>query len=150
MKIDFKQKDQRELEFDIFGLKLHIKIDRYSNRHNGVIIFMPSAKSEKYTSLYPYFPRQKWSPMLGDYCVVYLSDPGDLLVRGISGGSWFFNRETSLLPVITNIIRDIFSNPTQRFFIYGSSMGGYGGMILGSLLKAKWVIAECHNRFEEI
>jgi hypothetical protein len=140
MIIASEQEESLKLVFDIFGLNLHLKIDRYNQRCNGVILFMPSAKSDRYIDLYPYFPRQSWSSMLSDYCVVYLNDPGDFPER--TGGSWFFNKKISLLPAISNIIKDIFRTPSQSFFVYGSSMGGYGGLILGVLLKARGVVAE--------
>lgn len=129
----------------VSDINYQFKVDRLDKSPNGVVIFMPSAKSLSAKNLKPYYPRIKWSSSLADYCVIYVADPFD----GCSyvdefNGSWFLSPTGfSSLPIIAHLIKNIIPLDTKNIFVYGSSMGGFGALYLGSLIGAKGVIAEC-------
>jgi hypothetical protein len=122
----------------VFNFRVH----RGELAENGVVIFMPSAKSEAVKSHYPYYPRHTWANLLDRYCVVYVGNPCDRLVCDFAPGSWFLNGATSALPSLADILIDLVG-VGRNILVYGSSMGGYAGVILGSLIGASHVIAEC-------
>lgn len=132
-----------DYNFHVDDIDFNFKIHRLDCIQNGVVIFMPSAKSEIYRSLYPYYPRHKWANSLKKYCVIYVGDPCDKLVSDFSPGSWFFHREISLIPALKNLLQNFIGSSNKNILVYGSSMGGYGALLLGQLIRAKYVIAEC-------
>lgn len=135
--------DHHDYSFHLNGMEFNFRVHRLDCVDNGIIFFLPSAKSDSTRDLYPYYPRQKWHSELLDYCVIYISDPCDKLVEGFSPGSWFFNRDESVLPFIKYYILNIVDLNSKKILVYGSSMGGYAALLLGQLIGANFVIAEC-------
>jgi hypothetical protein len=68
---------------------------------------------------------------------------GSQLVSNFSRGSWFFHKDDSVLSIIMNYLDNLVEINCDRLLVYGSSMGGYAALILGRMLKAKFIIAEC-------
>jgi hypothetical protein len=42
------------------GLDFNFRVHRSSCAKNGIVVFLPSAKSDSTKDLYPYYPRHKW------------------------------------------------------------------------------------------
>ena len=128
------------------GGKFYFKVDRLELASNGVVIFMPSAKSESYRELRPYFPRMKWSQSLDDLCVVYVADPYDEPPYSEKfNGSWFISPDfgTSALPFVAQYITDLLGGDRGKTLVYGSSMGGFSALYLGYFLKSEGIYVEC-------
>lgn len=126
--------------------KLYFKIDRLELSDNGIIIFMPSAKSDRFKDVRPYFPRVKWSDSLQDFCVIYVADPFDEPPYSERfRGSWFISPEngTSILPCVSSYLNELIPRNHGKILVYGSSMGGFAALYLGALLNADGIYAEC-------
>lgn len=113
-----------------------------------LIVFMPSVRSKK---IYPYYPRIAWAEKIKDrYDSLYIADPfQDKDFYQAPGGSWFFDENgANCLPEIAKFIKDLQDEHEYKtVIIYGSSMGGYAGIVLGSILRDVIVIAECPQIF---
>ncbi|TNH16622.1 hypothetical protein [Halomonas sp. BL6] len=128
------------------GGKFYFKVDRLDLAPNGVVIFMPSAKSEAYKNLRPYFPRGKWSNSLENLCVIYIADPYDEPPYSENfNGSWFISPDLgiSALPFVSMHIKKILKNHHGKVLVYGSSMGGFSALYLGAMLSSDGIYAEC-------
>lgn len=115
-----------------------------------LLVFLPSVRSK---DIYPYYPRLSWSEFFQKHCnVLFLSDPFQTSAYcQEAGGSWFFNRDGSFsLPAIAEWIKDIAAkNKIKKIVFYGSSMGGYGSLVLGCLIPGSISFAECPQIFLE-
>ncbi|MDO5691399.1 MAG: alpha/beta hydrolase [Pseudomonadota bacterium] len=120
----------------------------FENSREKLTIFLPSVRSNK---IFPYYPRINWSDFFSDeFDILYVADSNqndDFFLE--PGGSWFFNRDgTSNIYQIADYIREISSRKQYReIILYGSSMGGYAALVLGSIIPDVVVVAECPQIF---
>lgn len=110
-------------------------------------IFMPSVRAKK---IYPYYPRLSWRQKLSQIDTLYIANPfQELDEYQEAGGSWFIAPDgISVLPLIAESLKKYIEKiHYQKVIIYGSSMGGYAAIILGSLIDNSSVIAECPQMY---
>lgn len=114
-----------------------------SNDSKNIICFLPSVRSK---DIYPYYPRINWGSKYTQFDTLYLADPfQEMESYQAAGGSWFISPDgESRLPHISRVLSDFFEEKGYRnILFYGSSMGGYAGLVLGSMLPGSFVISEC-------
>lgn len=110
----------------------------------ALVVFLPSARGADRTKWQnPQFSRWKWSQHLPVSSLV-LDDPTigntDLV------GGWFQGtREVWAVDAAAEIIAAVArqqSIPAQRILLYGSSLGGFGSLMLASRLRGAYAMAE--------
>ncbi|MFQ2692839.1 D-glucuronyl C5-epimerase family protein [Aeromonas caviae] len=125
-----------------------VRIDCVCNiRKNSknIIVFMPSAQPKKDDIKNPIFHRWSWSKYLNEESIITFSDPS---LYGVKlHGSWFISNDENvdyidemaifLMELLTKL--NIHEN---NIIIYGSSMGGFGALMLSSKLNNAYAIAE--------
>lgn len=122
-----------------------MKIDNISSVKNGIIVFMPGAYTlRKFGILnFPVYPRISWAKDLLNYCVVFIADPVCDLSLNVSNSSYFLDKSgDSWLLQIAEYLKGYFESGS-KFYVYGSSMGGYSAILLSFFLNADYCIAEC-------
>ncbi|RVT80653.1 hypothetical protein DXV76_21000 [Rhodobacteraceae bacterium CCMM004] len=108
-----------------------------------MLCFLPNADAETPAPAYAW---ESWKPRLQGVDLLYLADPylildGDVPITG----SWFVNPETgaSILPDIAQAVNILARRKGYgRVVFYGSGMGGYAALVLGSFIRHGHVIAE--------
>ncbi|MFM6305346.1 hypothetical protein [Planktothrix sp.] len=126
---------------------LNVEHDLNAVGSDVLCIFMPSVRAKK---IYPYYPRLSWRQKLSHIDTLYIADPfQELDEYQEAGGSWFIDPDgISVLPLIAESLKKyVDKNHYQKIIIYGSSMGGYAAIILGSLIDNSTVIAECPQMY---
>jgi len=105
------------------------------------IILFPSAQGVDVKK--QFFHRWSWAEIFTDYNVISISDPA-LYLAGLSG-TWFQSSDGSFLPEIAEILAEVLSTlraDKQNTLLYGSSQGGFGALMCGSMLPGSMVVAE--------
>lgn len=132
-----------ELSFPIDGLDSPCLFFQ-NDASRRLFVFLPSVRSKP---IYPYYPRINWATQFAATCnVLYVADPfQDMPFCQKEGGSWFVSPQGhSVLPQlgdwIASLARD--RNCTE-IVLYGSSMGGYAGIVLSHYVGPCRVFAEC-------
>lgn len=129
-------------------LSEHIQFDalvRGNPNSSSVIVFLPSAQSKSEMIKNPVFHRWSWGAELSDCTVITLSDPS-IYKNGLHG-CWFLSCEPDLDYIdelslfITEIIKKTNKN-VEKIMFYGSSMGGFGALMLASKFKNSCAVAE--------
>lgn len=129
-------------------LSEHLQFDalvRNRASSNSVIVFLPSAQSKSQMIENPIFHRWSWGAEFSDCTVITLSDPS-IYKHGLHG-CWFLSCEPDLdyideLSVfITEILKKI-NKKFEKILFYGSSMGGFGALMLASKFNNSCAIAE--------
>lgn len=122
-----------------------MKIDNISSVKNGIIVFMPAAYCpKKYGKFnYPIYHRSSWASDLSNYCVVSIADPICEPCLDVVTSSFFLDQNgDSWLLQIAEYLKGYFESGS-KFYVYGSSMGGYSAILLSIFLNADYCIAEC-------
>jgi hypothetical protein len=121
----------------------------YDKHSKNIVCFLPAVRSK---DIYPYYPRINWKDRIQNADLLYLADPfQNIDAYQTAGGSWYISPEgKSLLPDLSVALHDFFrTKQYQNVVLYGSSMGGYAAIIIGSLIENSKVIAECPQVFLE-
>lgn len=115
-----------------------------------LLVFLPSVNGR---GVYPYYPRHSWASILVKWFnILYISDPYQPLPQyKESGGSWFISPDGEMtLPVLAKKIENFADAiDANNIVFYGSSMGGYAAIVLGSMVKGGKVVAECPQLYLE-
>lgn len=91
----------------------------------------------------PNFSRLNWDFV--DYSIIYYNDPTIYLNDEIKGGWGIGNAENWYLKNISQILKEICVNLKIEFsnlYLFGSSMGGFMSLMLGTMIKDSKVIAD--------
>lgn len=89
------------------------------------------------------FHRWSWAEVFKEYNVVSISDPA-LYLASLSG-TWFQSPDGTLISSISSTLTEMLSvlnTDASNTLLYGSSMGGFGALMCGSMLKGAMVAAE--------
>ncbi|WP_421206582.1 hypothetical protein [Aeromonas sp. 601027] len=131
-------------QVNVNGIEFKFILNKIECARNGVIIFMPSAKSNLTKKIHPYFPRVMWSKELGDYCSIYVSDPFDGKEYTDNFlASWFISEDgKSALPELASIFMSLIPVNSGPLIVYGSSMGGFSALYIGRMINSDAIIAE--------
>ena len=110
-----------------------------------LVVFLPAARTNPLGSE-PYYVRLGWAERLPGFDCLYIADPFERETDALGlAGSWFVDAEgQSALPALAAAISaHAETGGYERVTIYGSSMGGYGALVLGYLMPGVRVISEC-------
>lgn len=109
-----------------------------------LICALPSAQSSNSPIQNPVFHRWSWYKSFMEISYVCLSDPA--LYKALIAGTWFMNDgEINLIEEISQFIVQLaeISNIEQsKIIFYGSSMGGFGSLLLATYIEGSIAIAE--------
>lgn len=128
-----------------FVIRLLVK--NFKSKCNGTVIFLSSLFDNHSLGKvnYPVYHRISWSDDLKDYCCIYVADPFAYLAStNKSKGSFYFDKEgNSTLFEICEILKKILGNNCGKLVVTGSSQGGYGAVLLGTIINADYILADC-------
>mgnify|MGYP000846258530 CR=1 FL=1 len=106
----------------------------------NLIVFLPSAQSPNNIHN-PVFHRSSWHGDYSDQNVLFFSDPS--LHHAKIPGCWFISKNHDYPHYLSEIIRTFSSlRGIEKIVIYGSSMGGFGALMIASELENSVAIAE--------
>ena len=110
----------------------------------SLLVFLPAAlMDDPAQRKLPSIPRWRWGQ---DFNASYISLSDCPLAEPLCVGSWFQGNPTSFaadtLASWIEAIAHSWGVPTDRVIIYGSSMGGFGALMIGARLPASHVVAE--------
>jgi len=122
-------------------------IDCFAHLSEGseyLICAMPSAQSTKAEVQNPVFHRWSWYKRFDNISYISISDPA--LYKAKVAGTWFMSdTDTDIIEEISKFIRElvgIINIDLNKVIFYGSSMGGFGALMLATYLKDTLAIAE--------
>ncbi|MBV7468724.1 D-glucuronyl C5-epimerase family protein [Aeromonas sp. sif0611] len=116
---------------------------RKDSKHT--IIFMPSAQPKKDEIQNPIFHRWSWSKYLKEQSIITFSDPS--LYGAKLHGGWFISGDENIdyieeMAVFAKELLIKLNLSENKIIIYGSSMGGFGALMLSSKIENSYAIAE--------
>ncbi len=126
-------------------LSSDVSLDFFLSAREGAqrtIILFPSAQPAGDIKQ-QVFHRWSWAEVFTDYNVISLSDPA-LYLAGLSG-TWFQSPDGSFLPQLAETLKEALTTlgtDMSDTLLYGSSMGGFGALMCGSMLPGSLVVAE--------
>lgn len=156
--IDFEYKislDKLKEKKEKFNKEIHItkklddlyNIDCFAHLVEGseyLICAMPSAQSAKSEVQNPIFHRWSWYKHFKNVSFISMSDPA--LYKAKITGTWFMSDGNSdIIEEISKFICELVSIiniDLSKVIFYGSSMGGFGALMLATNLKETLAIAE--------
>lgn len=110
-----------------------------------LLVFMPAAlPHQRPDPNRKYFSRWAWRDLWPQAEVISILDPSVLHDSRLTGG-WFLHRQIDFTASISNLVQGILNEiglPVSRTIFYGSSLGGFGGLMCASNLRGSHVIAE--------
>lgn len=135
---------QSLIEGEVDGSKMEA-IVRFRKNAKNVLVFFPSAQKQSEPPKIPVFHRASWATEFPDSTIIALSDPA----LNDAGGHacWFLSSDyekdyieslSDFLILITNEL----SLSGLRMYLYGSSMGGFGALMVACHLPNSHAIAE--------
>lgn len=115
------------------------------DRSDGVVCLMPSAQPSKDEVINPVFHRWSWYNHLTTQHIISLSDPA--LYKAKIPGTWFMSgaEAEDILYELSSFIEDLVSampGPRKKIIFYGSSMGGFGALMLASMFEDAEAVVE--------
>ena len=109
-----------------------------------LICAMPSAQASNLDVKNPIFHRWSWYKNFPNVSYIVLSDPA--LYGASLHGTWFLSEgNVDIIELLSNFINklcNILNISTTKVIFYGSSMGGFGSLMLASSVKGSMAIAE--------
>lgn len=110
-----------------------------------IVCLMPSAQLQSAEVTNPIFHRWTWAYQFKDQHVISLSDPA--IYKTDLHASWFLssNKDIDYINNMAIFIRSLaekFNIPENKIILYGSSMGGFGALMIASKLSGALAIAE--------
>lgn len=136
--------DQLLLQRPLDSMAMIECIGQFRSGSKHLVCLLPSAQQGSSARANPVFHRWTWANDLQNTHVLCFSDPG--LYYSPLHAAWFSS--PSPLDVIESMadfikeIADRLEIPTDHIMLYGSSMGGFGALMLGGHLSGSMVIAE--------
>ena len=111
---------------------------------DSLLCLLPSAQASNSARQIPIFHRWSWAKHFPKTHILCLSDPG--LYYSDVHAAWFqspndidiFERLAKFIKIIANNLEV----SGEKITIYGSSMGGFGALMVGTMIKNSLVIAE--------
>lgn len=109
------------------------------------LIFLPSAQPKREELRAPIFHRWSWGDLLTEATTITISDPS--LHRSKIHGCWFLSGDLEvdyideMASFLSNLVRRV-GISSRRTIFYGSSMGGFGALMLASKFDSAAAIAE--------
>lgn len=123
------------------------KIDAFCffrENSSHLIVLLPSAQNKK-NKLNPVFHRWSWAYCFNNESVIAISDPSLYFSSEISSGWFISGDEKDLIVEIADFVKKIskaLGIDESKIILYGSSMGGFGALMLASCLEGAFAIAE--------
>lgn len=117
---------------------------KFTTEPKRLMCLLPSAQPRTISPQVPFFPRWSWASGFDEWDVVSLSDPM-LHAAPELHASWFVSTTTDITKELAGFVaelcalRDI---PTNMVTFYGSSMGGFGALMIAASLPGSRAIAE--------
>ncbi|WP_347107525.1 prolyl oligopeptidase family serine peptidase [Paenarthrobacter sp. S56] len=109
-----------------------------------LLCFLPSAQRKDAPPQAPFYPRWSWATGFPDWDVLSLSDPMLNSCPDLAA-SWFASSEEDIVSELAAFIREFCNRRSISIadvVIYGSSMGGYGALMVAAELKVARAVAE--------
>jgi hypothetical protein len=109
-----------------------------------LLCFLPSAQPRNAAPQVPFFPRWSWASEFSAWDVLSFSDPLLPLAPSLPA-SWFATFEEDVIGEFARFIRGYCTKrgiKTEDVILYGSSMGGYGSLMIAAELQDSHAVAE--------
>jgi pimeloyl-ACP methyl ester carboxylesterase len=117
---------------------------KFADEPQRLLCLLPSAQPRSAAPQVPFFPRWSWASGFDDWDVVSLSDPM-LHAAPALHASWFVSATTDITKELGEFLKDFCLRrgiPVNRVTLYGSSMGGFGALMIASSLPGSRAVAE--------
>lgn len=125
------------------GLVAHGELTR-REQSDHLIVFLPGAISPSSVRQIPFYHRHSWHEDLQDTHVLTLTDPSLGVDERLLGG-WFVHPNEDILAHLSTLVDDARTSlglNREHVTVYGSSLGGFGGLCIAALLPGVRAIAE--------
>ncbi|WP_284986951.1 prolyl oligopeptidase family serine peptidase [Arthrobacter sp. fls2-241-R2A-172] len=109
-----------------------------------LLCFLPSAQRKDAPPQAPFYPRWSWASGFPEWDVLSLSDPM-LNSSPDLAASWFASSEEDIVSELAAFIKEFCERRGINIadvVLYGSSMGGYGALMIAAELKVARAVAE--------
>ncbi|MGJ9402570.1 hypothetical protein [Arthrobacter sp. KK5.5] len=110
----------------------------------AIVCFLPSAQPVASPQANPVFHRWTWEESFLDAHVVVLSDPALYVSDNVHAG-WFIDQDDDFVAHMAFVVAKVAKSlgvPLANVVTYGSSMGGYGALMLATELRDPVAVAE--------
>jgi hypothetical protein len=120
-------------------------IVQYRECSENIIVFMPSAQDRSQPPKIPVFHRWSWANEFPHSTIITLTDPSLYTTKGHA--SWFLAPEYNIdhIEILSEFLEAILSKTGltgSRVYLYGSSMGGFGALMMSANVSNSHAIAE--------
>ncbi|MFH6889901.1 hypothetical protein [Corynebacterium aurimucosum] len=91
-----------------------------------------------------FFTRASWADCWPNHEVICFSDPA-LQIDSKLNGAWFIHPEYDVIQALSQVVQDIsfeLGIEEKRIVVYGSSLGGFGALMLAACFKSVRAVAE--------
>lgn len=117
---------------------------KFAENPTHLLCLLPSAQPRSKPPQIPFFPRWSWATGFDGWDVVSLSDP---MLRAAPSlhASWFVSTSVDITKELAGFLREfclLRAIPLSAVTLYGSSMGGFGALMLASSLPGARAVAE--------
>lgn len=109
-----------------------------------LLCFLPSAQPRNAAPQVPFFPRWSWANDFSDWDVLSFSDPVLHSAPSLPA-SWFATFDEDVIAELASFIRGYCIKrciKAEDVILYGSSMGGYGSLMIAAELQDAHAVAE--------
>lgn len=118
---------------------------QYRKSSENVIVFLPSAQDRSQPPKIPVFHRWSWANEFPNSTIITLTDPA--LYRTGGHASWFLASEYNIdhIEVLSDFLETILLKiglKGFRVYLYGSSMGGFGALMMSAHVANSHAVAE--------
>lgn len=117
---------------------------KFADEPKHLLCLLPSAQSQTKAPLVPFFPRWSWASGFPDWDVISLSDPM-LNAAPDLHASWFVSNTADITEELAGFVEEFRRAreiPSSAVTLYGSSMGGFGALMIASCLRGARAVAE--------
>lgn len=116
----------------------------FAENPQKLLCFLPSAQPSSTPPKVPFYPRWSWAAAFADWDVVSLSDPMLNYAPDLAA-SWFASSDEDIVSELATFIRlycDRRGITLDNVILYGSSMGGFGSLMIAAELRVVHAVAE--------
>jgi hypothetical protein len=117
---------------------------KFAEEPTRLLCLLPSAQPRSKAPQIPFFPRWSWASGFDGWDVVSLSDPM-LHAAPALHASWFVNSSADVTKELAGFLGEfcrLRQIPLSGVTLYGSSMGGFGALMIASSLPGARAVAE--------
>lgn len=117
---------------------------KFAEAPKHLLCLLPSAQPRSVAPQIPFFPRWSWASGFDEWDVVSLSDPM-LHAAPELHASWFVSTTTDITKELAVFLKELCVRreiQADMVTLYGSSMGGYGALMIAASLPGSRAIAE--------